>query len=166
MLQHQWLVYHCWLELIFESLGNSFNSSRRLWKFSSFSWNYVLCVHSTYSYCIEDWIGFPKLSPLASLPGTLWFKLPIIATDKALFSSEKCWYLSYFSIKTYVVGTHQKHLGETLLMSTHNIWFRGEIRKMLCGYPLLSVAMVTHVSKKFPVGLKDVQAIEVWLYLH
>ena len=26
-----------------------------------------------------------------------------IATDKAIFSSEKCWYLSYFSTKTYVV---------------------------------------------------------------
>ena len=26
-------------------------------------------------------------------------------------------------------------------MSTHNIYFRGEIRKILCGYPLLSVAM-------------------------
>ena len=26
-------------------------------------------------------------------------------------------------------------------MSTHNICFRGEIRKILCGYPLLSVAM-------------------------
>ena len=29
-----------------------------------------------------------------------------IATDKALFSSEKSCYLSYFSMKTYVVGTH------------------------------------------------------------
>ena len=29
-----------------------------------------------------------------------------------------------------------------LLMSTHNICFRAEIRKILCGYPLLSVAMV------------------------
>ena len=29
-----------------------------------------------------------------------------IATVKALLSSEKCWYLSYFSTKTYVVGTH------------------------------------------------------------
>ena len=29
-----------------------------------------------------------------------------IATDKALFSSEKCWYFSYFSTKAYVVGTH------------------------------------------------------------
>ena len=27
-------------------------------------------------------------------------------------------------------------------MSTHNICFRGEIRKIICGYPLLSVAMV------------------------
>ena len=26
-----------------------------------------------------------------------------IATDKALFSSKKCWYFSYFSMKTYVV---------------------------------------------------------------
>ena len=26
-------------------------------------------------------------------------------------------------------------------MSTHNIYFCGEIRKILCGYPLLSVAM-------------------------
>ena len=37
--------------------------------------------------------------------------------------------LSYFSMKTYVVGTHQKHLGEVLLMTTHNICFHGEIRK-------------------------------------
>ena len=28
-------------------------------------------------------------------------------------------------------------------MSTHNICFHGEIRKILCGYPLLSVAMDT-----------------------
>ena len=27
-------------------------------------------------------------------------------------------------------------------MSTHNICFCGEIRKILCGYPLLSVAML------------------------
>ena len=29
-----------------------------------------------------------------------------IATDKVLFLSENCRYLSYFSMKTYVVGTH------------------------------------------------------------
>ena len=28
-------------------------------------------------------------------------------------------------------------------MSTHNICFRGELRKILCGYPLLSVAMTS-----------------------
>ena len=32
-------------------------------------------------------------------------------------------------------------------MSTHNIYFRGEIRKILCGYPLLSVAMQVVVSE-------------------
>ena len=68
-------------------------------------------------------------------------KIQVIATDKAPFSSEKCWYLSYFSMKTYVVGTHLKYLTEALLMSTHNICFHGEIRIILCGYPLLSVAM-------------------------
>ena len=30
----------------------------------------------------------------------------ITAAGKVLFSSEKCWYLSYFSKTTYVVGTH------------------------------------------------------------
>ena len=36
------------------------------------------------------------------------------------------------------------HVNSTvaLLMSTHNICFHGEIRKILCGYPLLSVAML------------------------
>ena len=34
-----------------------------------------------------------------------------------------------FFMKTYVAGTHEKCLGEALLMSTHNIRFYGEIRK-------------------------------------
>ena len=29
-----------------------------------------------------------------------------IALDKVLFSTKKCLYFSYFSTKTYVVGTH------------------------------------------------------------
>ena len=33
-------------------------------------------------------------------------------------------------------------LAEALLMSTHIICCRGDIRKILCGYPLLSVAML------------------------
>ena len=39
----------------------------------------------------------------------------------------------YFSMKTYVVGTHSK----CLTMSTHNIHFCGEIRKIFSWYPLL-----------------------------
>ena len=35
----------------------------------------------------------------------------------------------------------QKRPAEALLTSTYNICFHGEIRKILCGYPLLSVAM-------------------------
>ena len=31
-------------------------------------------------------------------------------------------YFSYFSVKTYVVGTHSKRLGEALVMRTHNIF--------------------------------------------
>ena len=31
-------------------------------------------------------------------------------------------------------------------MSTHNICFRQEIRKIICGYPLLSVAMLSNTS--------------------
>ena len=75
-------------------------------------------------------------------------KIEHIATDKVLFSSEKCWYLSYFSTKTYVVDTHYKLLAEALLMSTHNICFHREIRKIICGYPLLSVAMQTGSHKR------------------
>ena len=49
-------------------------------------------------------------------------------------------------MKAYVVGTHLKRLAEALLMSTHNMCFRGEIRKILCGYTLLSVAMLNIVT--------------------
>ena len=41
----------------------------------------------------------------------------------------------YFSYKKYAVGTHSKCLTEALLMSTHNICFYGEIRKLLTWYP-------------------------------
>ena len=65
-----------------------------------------------------------------------------IATDRHFFFHPKqCWYLSYSSLKTYIVGTHQKCLTEALLMNTQNICFHGAIRKILCVYPVLSVAM-------------------------
>ena len=31
-------------------------------------------------------------------------------------------YVSYFTIKTYVVGSQKNRLNETVLLSTHNIW--------------------------------------------
>ena len=34
-------------------------------------------------------------------------------------------------MKTYVEGTHLKHLGEALLMCTSNIYFNGEARKII-----------------------------------
>ena len=39
-------------------------------------------------------------------------------------------------------------------MSTHNICFYGEIRKLLCGYPLLCGAMQLIISLKAPYPSK------------
>ena len=39
-------------------------------------------------------------------------------------------------------------------MSTHNICFRGEIRKILCGYPLLSVAMTYVFQTSRPIFIR------------
>ena len=40
-----------------------------------------------------------------------------------VFLTKKCRDLSYFSMKTYVVGTHKKPLSQALLISIHNIFF-------------------------------------------
>ena len=46
-------------------------------------------------------------------------------------------------------------------MSTHNICFCGEIRKILCGYPLLSVAMLQHVATDLAVYLNKRSSTEL-----
>ena len=56
-----------------------------------------------------------------------------IALGKMLCSTKKYRHFSYFSMKTYVVGTHWKGLGKALPMSTHNIHFCGEIKQYLSG---------------------------------
>ena len=64
-----------------------------------------------------------------------------MAPDKALFSFKKYQYFSYFCKKTccgYSLEVPWQ------LMSTHNICFHAEIRKIICGYLLLSGAMLTH----------------------
>ena len=38
-------------------------------------------------------------------------------------------YFSYFSTKTYAVGTQKNHLSEPVLLSTQNIWLLWCIRK-------------------------------------
>ena len=45
-------------------------------------------------------------------------------------ASMYCGHISSFSMKTYVVGTHEKRLTEALLMNIHNICFHGEIRRI------------------------------------
>ena len=49
-------------------------------------------------------------------------------------------------------------------MSTHNICFHREIRKILCGYPLLSVAM-TSVHKLTANTVRKVYSPESCVYL-
>ena len=59
----------------------------------------------------------------------LWF----IAADKALFFYQKVLIVFLFICVKVCCGTHEKHLIEALLMSTHIKPFHGEIRK-ICGY--------------------------------
>ena len=59
------------------------------------------------------------------------------------FSIQKVLIFFLFLCKNLCCGTHSKHLSEALLMSTHNIPFHREIRKIiLCGYHHLSGAML------------------------
>ena len=74
--------------------------------------------HVTHIRCMRpDRPVNPRVSPIASV--------------MTLFSTKKYEYFSYFCTKTYVVGTHQKCLGEALLMRTHNICFCADIRKII-----------------------------------
>ena len=59
--------------------------------------------------------------------------LNIRAPEKAFLSIKNSCYFSYFSMKTYIVGSYWKCLVEALPMSTHNICFHGKIRKNIFG---------------------------------
>ena len=69
------------------------------------------------------------------------------SSRKGAFSTKSFWYFFISPQKTYVVGTHCKHLTDVLIVSTHNICFPGEIRKIFSPYPLLSGAMITITIK-------------------
>ena len=47
----------------------------------------------------------------------------------------------YNAIKMYIVSAQKNRLNETVLLSTHNIYFAWEIRKLFRKYNLLSGAL-------------------------
>ena len=80
------------LELVFESLRNSSDSSRKqIFRKISYSIMklYAVCthswVHTAYNLCVEKRNYFPKLSLFATWPGATinpqWLKLPISRTN-------------------------------------------------------------------------------------
>ena len=50
--------------------------------------------------------------------------------DKTKFLSVKLKIFSYLSILTYVLGAQKNRLIETVLLSTHNICFVSDLRKL------------------------------------
>ena len=48
-----------------------------------------------------------------------------------IFDDNSKIFLSNLHKKTYVVGAHLNHLGEAILMSTHNIGLYEEINKII-----------------------------------
>ena len=88
----------------------------------------------------------------------------MVALDKIFFFfNSKVLIFSYFFTKTYVVGIHWKHLIEALLMSTHNICFRGEVRKIFTWYPPLSKPIPSYPSY-YQIYLKylDTYTLRFW----
>ena len=77
-------------------------------------------------YCI----GFPIVGPTL---GSKWKKYSInfFFLNICINLNFHDYIFSYSSVKTYVVGTHQKRLNEALLMSTHSICLPGEIMKTM-----------------------------------
>ena len=71
----------------------------------------------------------------------IWFQVNNIATDKALFSSEKMLISFLFLHENICCGYSLEAPRRGASNEYHNVCFHGEIRKILCGYPLLSVAM-------------------------
>ena len=82
--------------------------------------------------------GYPLLSvAMHSGPGLHCSQWMIIAPDKVLFFFHpKSMDIFLILPQRHVMSTHQKHLREALLTSTHNICFCEEIRKILSGWPL------------------------------
>ena len=61
-----------------------------------------------------------------------FLQYPVSLQDNSIAVYKRCICVIIFLISPgkHVVGTYQKRLMEALLMSTHNIYFHGEIRKI------------------------------------
>ena len=66
-----------------------------------------------------------------------------IAQDKTTFLSINLSIFSYPSVLTYVLGAQKNRLIETVLLSTYNIRFGLEIRKLIFEYELLTIGLST-----------------------
>ena len=122
-----WLERVCNLDLTPVMAGVSGfplpSDSHRHWRFGeSEKWKKNKKKQCTYEWIYYIWANI--LSDMCIALGS---------PNKMLFSAN----FSYFSTKTYVVGSHQKCLSEALLISTHNICLCLEIRKILCGYAMM-----------------------------
>ena len=68
-----------------------------------------------FHYSVSIGTGVPVLSPVFS--GSL---AVVTGLATAKYSVRSPYYFSYFSTKTYVVGTQRNRLNETVLLSTQN----------------------------------------------
>ena len=59
-----------------------------------------------------------------------------------IFLNVKLWIFSYPSVLTYVLGAQKNCLNETVLLSTHNICFGREIRKINFWYTLFTKGLI------------------------
>ena len=69
--------------------------------------------------------------------------------DKQIFSALNCKYFLTGQIKQFkhVLGAQKNHLIETVLLSTHNICFGLEIRKLNFHYALLTQVLYKHLKQ-------------------
>ena len=77
---------------------------------------------------------------LVKSPVAVWTRHIICEKQNTDAESEniKLCLFSYPSVKTYVLGAQKNRLIETVLLSTHNICFGREIRKLNFCYALLT----------------------------
>ena len=73
---------------------------------------------------------------------------------------------SYPSVLTYVLGAQKNRLIETVLLSTYNICFGGEIRKLIFWYTLLTKGL-TLIKTGFQVyeGQTDYQSQRIRCFI-